>query len=151
MSAPMSPKQAMAAVRGVYAELAARPPARACTGVADCCRFRLTGRTPYLTLGEALVAAAAWRAAGRAGLLPAVDGACPFLGGSGRCQIYEGRPFGCRTHFCAAAGGPYPRHEVRAWIQTLEQIDHQLGGHGGVNLPTAVAQAMTVVTRKNRN
>ena len=147
----MSPNEAMEAVRGVYAELAAQPLARACTGLADCCRFRLTGRTPYLTLGEGLVAAVAWRAAGRTAVLPTADGACPFLGGSGRCQIYGGRPFGCRTHFCAAAGGPYPRPNVRPWIQRLEQIDHQLGGSGGVNLPAAVAQATTAVARKNRN
>lgn len=27
---------------------------RSCTGVADCCRFRLTGETPHVTLGEAV-------------------------------------------------------------------------------------------------
>ena len=29
---------------------------RSCTGVADCCRFRLTGETPHVTLGEAWMA-----------------------------------------------------------------------------------------------
>lgn len=35
---------------------------RSCTGVADCCRFRLTGETPHVTLGEAWMAWKAWRA-----------------------------------------------------------------------------------------
>ncbi|MFR1412077.1 MAG: hypothetical protein ACLSUW_07085 [Akkermansia sp.] len=34
---------------------------RFCTGAADCCRFRLTGETPHVTLGEAWVAWKAWR------------------------------------------------------------------------------------------
>jgi hypothetical protein len=130
-------------VREIYAELARRPIRRNCSGVADCCRFRLTGKTPYLTLGEAMVAAAAWRAAGRSAVKPAPDGSCPFLGPDGRCRIYDGRPFGCRTHFCEAAGGPLARGDVRDLIQRLEDIDHRLGGHGAVNLPTAVQAAMT--------
>lgn len=146
----MSPQQAIHEVRAVYADLARRPLQRACTALADCCRFRLTGRTPFLTRGEALAAAAAWRAAGRTGLTPPVDGTCPLLGANGRCQIYDGRPFGCRTHFCAAAGGPYPRGEVRDLIQRLEAIDRQLGGTGGVNLPAAVAQALPALARTRR-
>lgn len=140
----------LAAVREIYAELAQRPISRACTGIAQCCRFRLNGRTPFLTKGEALVAAHAWRAAGRKEVSPSSDGSCPFLGKNGRCQIYEGRPFGCRTHFCDAAGGPYARHEVRDLIQRLETIDRQLGGNGGVNLPAAVAAAMEGGKRKPR-
>lgn len=141
---------AMAAVRAIYADLAARPVARSCTGIAQCCRFKLNGRTPFLTKGEALVAAHAWRAAGRKSVEPAADGSCPFLGRNGRCQIYEGRPFGCRTHFCEAAGGPYARHEVRDLIQRLEAIDRGLGGSGGVNLPFAVAAAMEELPAKRR-
>lgn len=60
-------------------------------------------KTPYLTLGEAMVAAA-WRAAGRSSVKPP-DGSCPFLGPDGKCRIYDGRPFGYWTHFCEAAGG----------------------------------------------
>ena len=52
----------------------------------------------------------ALRATGRTKLPPEVDGACPMLEHhSGRCLIYADRPFGCRTHFCAAAGGPLAR------------------------------------------
>ena len=140
----------LAEVRAVYAELAARPIERNCTGLARCCAFRANGRTPFLTKGEALVAAQAWRAAGRKEVVIPADGSCPFLGRNGRCQIYEGRPFGCRTHFCEAAGGPYARGEVRDLIQRLEAIDHRLGGKGGVNLPSAVAHAMNELPSKGR-
>jgi Fe-S-cluster containining protein len=144
-------EQEIQEVKAVYAELAARPVERNCTGIAQCCSFRANGRTPFLTLGEALVAARAWRAAGRKEIVLPADGSCPFLGRNGRCQIYEGRPFGCRTHFCEAAGGPYARGEVRDLIQRLEAIDHRLGGEGGVNLPAAVTRAMADLgTRKRR-
>jgi len=128
-------------VRAVYDELASRPVERDCTGRAECCRFKLTGRTPFLTRGEALVAAQAVRASGKKRLPPAPDGACPLLEGA-RCRIYEGRPFGCRTHFCRAAGGPYARGEVRDLIQRLDDIDREFGGSGGVNLPGALQWAL---------
>jgi hypothetical protein len=140
---------AAAEVRAIYREWEARPLERNCTGRGDCCRFQLTGRTPFLTKGEALVAALAWRAAGRTRVPETADGACPFLK-AGRCQIYEGRPFGCRTHFCEAAGGPAARKDVRDLIQRLEAIDARLGGNGGVNLPGAVAAAMEGPGKKPR-
>lgn len=141
------PREIASEVRDIYREWEARPLERACTGRGDCCRFRLTGRTPFLTKGEALVAALAWRAAGRTGVPDTADGACPFLKNN-RCQIYEGRPFGCRTHFCDAAGGPAARKDVRDLIQRLEAIDARLGGCGGVNLPAAVATAMGQLARR---
>ena len=134
---------AIRAVMEIYAEWEKRPLQRNCTGIADCCRFKLVGHTPYLTKGEALVAAKAWRAAGRKEVVVPPDGSCPFLHPhTGKCRIYQGRPFGCRTHFCDAAGGPAARNEVRDLIRRLEEIDHRLGGNGGVNLPTAVSAAM---------
>ncbi len=136
-------------VRAIYKEWEQRPLERSCTGRGDCCRFQLTGRTPFLTKGEALVAAQAWRAAGRTSVPESPDGACPFLK-AGRCQIYNGRPFGCRTHFCEAAGGPASRKEVRDLIQRLEEIDLRLGGNGGVNLPAAVGAAMAEQGRRKR-
>ena len=48
------------------------------------------------------------------------------------------------------AGGPATRKEVRDLIQRLEDIDHRLGGSGGVNLPSAVAAAMGPAPRKRR-
>ncbi len=133
-------------VRDIYAEWQRRPLTRNCTGLADCCRFRHTGRTPYFTRGEAWVAARAWRAAGRKEVVASADGSCPFLHpSSGKCRIYDGRPFGCRTHFCAAAGGPATRGEVRDLIQRLEAIDVRLGGSGSANFVTAVKEAMAWV------
>ncbi len=110
-------------VRAVYDALAHRPVTRACELRTECCHFKLTGRTPFLTKGEALVAARALRATGRKTLPDRADGACPLLAEeTGRCLIYNDRPFGCRTHFCKAAGGPYHRSEVADLIQTLEKI-----------------------------
>ena len=137
-------------VREIYAEWERRPLERHCVGIADCCRFKLTGRMPYLTRGEALVAARSWRAAGRKDFVDPADGSCPFLHPeTGKCRIYDGRPFGCRTHFCAAAGGPAVRNDVRGMIQRLEAIDTRLGGSGGINLPTAVREAQGWNARPN--
>jgi Fe-S-cluster containining protein len=71
-----------------------------------------------------------------------IDGICPLLGDDGRCIIYADRPFGCRTHFCAAAGGPYARREVSDLIHRLEDIDRQLGGDGSRPLSAAVQDAL---------
>jgi Fe-S-cluster containining protein len=133
----------VAQVREIYAELAVRPIERNCTRLQECCHFKLTGRTPYLTRGEAIVAAKAYRASGRKELAESSDGVCPMLDlRTGNCVIYRDRPFGCRTHFCAAAGGPYTRREVADLIQRLEVIDASLGGHGASALPHAVAREL---------
>lgn len=132
----------LAQVREVYARLAQRPVERNCIGRTDCCRFRLTGQTPFLTRGEALVARHAARAVGKKKLPVPADGSCPMLGPDGRCTIYESRPFACRTHFCEAAGGPYSRREVRDLIHELEAIDQRLGGSGGMGLPAAMKWAV---------
>jgi Fe-S-cluster containining protein len=138
-----SPSAALAEVRAVYRDLAARPIERNCELRTQCCHFKLTGKTPYLTRGEALLAARAWKATGRKALPPRDDGACPMLDPqTSRCLIYEDRPFGCRTHFCAAAGGPYARREVIDLIRRLEQIDEQLGGDGPRALAAAVSSEL---------
>lgn len=136
---PVPHAEELAAVKKIYADLAARPIARNCTGISECCRFKLTGRTPFITKGEALVAWQGIKASGRKTLPESVDGACPLLKENGRCMIYEHRPFGCRTHFCKAAGGSYKREEVRDLIQQLEAIDLKLRGEGAINLPSALA------------
>ena len=133
----------LAEVRLVYADLAARPDARQCPRPSECCQFKRTGLTPYLTKGEALVAARAWRASGRKKLPPDIGGACPMLEPvTGKCTIYADRPFGCRTHFCAPAGGQLPRRDVIDLIQRLETVDARLGGDGSRRLPGAVAAAL---------
>ncbi|MFY8216221.1 MAG: YkgJ family cysteine cluster protein [Chthoniobacterales bacterium] len=131
---------AEAVVRDIYRELATRPISRSCTMRTECCQFLLTGKTPHLTRGEALVARRGLRAAGRTSVARRDDGACPMLDpATSRCRIYEARPFGCRTHFCQAAGGPYARRDVIDLIRRLEEVDAQLGGEGAQALPTALA------------
>ena len=61
-----------------------------------------------------------------------------MLDPQGRCLIYDARPFGCRTHFCAAAGGPFARRDVLDLIRRLEDVDAFLGGDGVHPLPAAV-------------
>lgn len=137
-------QSAVAEVSQVYHELDQRPVLRNCTRLTECCHFKLTGRTPYLTKGEAVVAARAFRATGRKSLPKNPDGICPMLHQqSGACLIYNDRPFGCRTHFCSAAGGPVPRREVVDLIRRLEKIDVDLGGKGPRILQNAVAEALT--------
>ena len=133
----------LAEVRAVYQELAKRPVQRNCIARTECCQFQLTGLTPHLTKGEALLAAKAFRATGRKELPESDDGVCPMLKrATGRCMIYADRPFGCRTHFCEAAGGPYSRKEVLDLIRRLEDLDVQLKGDGPRKIQSAVASAL---------
>lgn len=136
-------QHALAEVRAVYAELAKRPLERSCQARTECCQFRLTGLTPQLTKGEAFVAAKGFRATGRKEMIEPLAGACPFLKHeTGRCLIYADRPFGCRTHFCEAAGGPYARKEVLDLIRRLEEVDRRLGGDGPRKIQAAVLAAL---------
>ena len=130
-------------IRAIYSELDSRPLARQCQLRTHCCHFRLTGKTPLLTLGEAQYAAYGVRASGRKVVKTHADGACPLLGKDGRCGIYDQRPFGCRTHFCQAAGGMYPRRRVADLIQRLEALDERLGGVGSRPLESAVLDNLT--------
>jgi hypothetical protein len=137
----IDPAAALAEVRAVYAELEARPVERTCIRRTECCKFKLTGSTPLVTKGEALLAARALRASGRKKLPAPVDtvaGSCPMLDPRGKCIIYKDRPFGCRTHFCDAAGGPYSRREVLDLIRRLEHVDALLAGDGSHSLERAV-------------
>ena len=141
------------AIRAIYLELDQRPVQRDCVRRTECCQFKLTGRTPMLTAGEALVVAAALRASGRRSLPESGDaatGRCPLLNPAGKCIVYEARPFGCRTHFCAAAGGPYSRNEVRDLVRRLEEIDAALGGDGPHALPMAVESALEKIQHPPR-
>ena len=63
----------------------------------------------------------------------------------GRCLIYADRPFGCRTHFCAAAGGPYARSQVLDLIRRLEVVDQRLGGDGPRKIESALAAALAEI------
>lgn len=136
-------RTALAEVRQIYSDLAKQNIQRNCIRRTECCQFKLTGRVPYLTKGEALVAAKAFRASGRKFLPEKADGSCPMLQPeTGHCLIYEHRPFGCRTHFCTAAGGPIARREVLDLIRRLEDVDHALSGNGARPLQDLVAAAL---------
>src|SRR5947207_4449528 len=140
---PEKLQSALAEVRQVYIDLAQEPIQRNCLRKTECCHVKLTGRTPYLTKGEAVVAARAFRATGRKLLSKNTDGMCPMLHEqSGDCLIYHDRPFGCRTHFCAAAGGPVARREVLDLIRRLEDVDLALNGNGPRTLQNALAEAL---------
>jgi uncharacterized protein len=140
---PQKLQAALTEVRQVYVDLAQRPIERNCTRRTECCHFKLTGRTPYLTKGEAIVAAKALRATGRKSLPENTDGSCPMLQKeTGNCLIYEDRPFGCRTHFCAGAGGPIARREVLDLIRRLEDVDLALNGNGSRPFQTTVADLL---------
>ena len=142
-SFPQKLQAALAEVGQVYVDLARRPIERNCVRRTECCHFKLTGRTPYLTKGEAIVAAKAFRATGRKSLPENADGSCPMLQQeTGNCLIYEDRPFGCRTHFCAAAGGPVARRDVLDLIRRLEDVDLALNGNGPRALQSAVVDAL---------
>lgn len=129
-------------IKAIYAEVERRSLARDCQLRSGCCHFRQTGRTPLLTLGEALYLAKGIRASGRTQLKAHPDGACPLLDSTGRCSVYAHRPFGCRTHFCAAAGGMYPRKHLVDLIQRLDAIDEKLGGVGSRPLEGAAMDAL---------
>jgi Fe-S-cluster containining protein len=127
----VTPSQAITALQEVYQALEQRPPQRDCRLRSECCHFRLTGKTPLVTQVETLYAVRGVKSSGRKKLIPHPNGACPCLGKDQRCTIYNYRPFGCRTHFCAAAGGPYSRKEVQDLVQRLESLDEALGYHEG--------------------
>lgn len=124
---------------------------RDCQSRTTCCQFLLTGKTPMLTAGEALVAAKAVRASGRKLLPPSRDhlsGRCPLLGKDDRCTIYASRPFGCRTHFCSPAGGPMPRRSLQDLIHRLEAVAESLGDTDPRPLEPAIKSALDAAQQR---
>lgn len=77
-----------------------------CEGTADCCRFGVTGREPYLTEAEWALIRAEVARQGRRVPSPRADQVCPFLTDGARCSIYQVRPLGCRTFHCHRGEGP---------------------------------------------
>ncbi len=141
-------EEGIAKIRAIYQDLESRPVSRDCIRRTECCQFHLTGSTPLLTLGEGLLLAKALRGLGRKKLDSLENGICPLLDmNKGRCLAYDDRPFGCRTHFCREAGGPYARKEVLDLIRRLEAIDTELGGDGPHGIGIALAKAIREMSR----
>jgi uncharacterized protein len=148
---PLDERAAFDQLRQVYADLEARALPRNCELLTGCCHFRLTGRQPSVTRVEAMYAAKGVRASGKKTLPTHADGACPLMAPTGKCTIYEHRPFGCRSHFCEAAGGMYPRKHVADLIRTMESIDEQMGHREGARpFEGAVADALTPAPKPRR-
>ena len=138
-------------VRAVYADLAKRPVQRDCIRRTECCQFKLTGVMPLVTKGEVALMVKALRTAGRTELpKPKIEGACPMLQANGKCLTYEARPFGCRTHFCEAAGGPYSRKEVLDLIRRLESVDTELQGEGPHKLDIGLKRMLREIKEGRR-
>ncbi len=141
-------------VRAVYESLNDQTlPERSCISRTTCCQFRLTGKTPMLTFGEAIYAAKGVRASGRTSLpesRDAVAGRCPLLNELGQCTIYEFRPLGCRTHFCKAAGGPYPRTLVRDQIRALETLAEEFQQTDPRPIAEAVEDGLRRLAKRRR-
>ncbi|MCB1225112.1 MAG: YkgJ family cysteine cluster protein [Verrucomicrobiales bacterium] len=141
-----------AELRSIYAALDARVAGleRNCQARTRCCRFQITGEHPLVTRAEARYMLKGVRASGRRAVSIRSDGACPLLKDDGRCSIYAFRPFGCRSHFCAAAGGMVARREIADLIQRLTALDEKEGGDGPRSLPEAVAAGEREATSRRR-
>ncbi len=105
-----------------------------CPKTTDCCHFEPTGQQPYVTSIEVLAVRRAVErnrttlekviAAAHGGKDRVAPGQCPLLDASGRCSVYEARPLGCRTFFCARAiAGQRVRHkDIQALVHRIEEI-----------------------------
>jgi Fe-S-cluster containining protein len=100
-----------------------------CPRSTRCCRFRETGKVPYLWPIEAERIRRA--VARRGGKLPYGGGPeqCPLLARDGACSVYDDRPFGCRTFFCGDATLPFGRRraEVDEQARRLRDLSYALG------------------------
>lgn len=145
MAAPSraAPPALLEGLAAIYREADALLAGWSCANSAECCRFGITGKTPYVTSLEVAGLQVALRAAGRrveglqsAAGRPPAEGACPFLGPQLRCTVYQARPLGCRTFYChrAEAGGRRVPHATwRELVRRLEDLarQHQKGGELG--------------------
>ena len=138
LARPVIDQDPLATLRVLYEETDQALAGWTCEASADCCHFARTGREPYVwPLEWKLVERAlAGRGLKARRVLPIVQGdrACALLDESGRCTVYEARPFGCRTYFCERARGPErrpPRErlaELGRRLSSLAERDDPRGG-----------------------
>ncbi len=97
-----------------------------CPASGECCQLAVTKRQPWLWPSEWKVLLAALAQEKRPLPPPRKDGGCPFLDEGGkRCTVYESRPFGCRTFFCARITGPakVPSASTHALLDRLAALN----------------------------
>jgi uncharacterized protein len=121
-----------ATLQALYLEVDAIASHIGCESTAECCKFGMTGREPYVTPPELELVLEALRKSGKnlqkpKGVkkrLSVVDAEkrCPLLGAEDRCMIYASRPLGCRTFFCGRATGALPRKDTQQWVRALTAI-----------------------------
>ncbi len=145
------PRDLVAALHDLYAQVDTLLAGTSCDASTECCRFGVTGREPYVTKLELEALQRALRARGglpRRRALPLLGHAedtdarrCPLLGAEGRCLVYAARPFGCRTFFCARARGPgggptkAPRAEIGALLRALGELAERFDPRDGRGAP----------------
>lgn len=149
---PPSASDSDAELQAVYDGLGALFQGSSCPRSTRCCRFRRTGRTPYLWPIEARRVLAG--VARRGGRLPmsGESGDCPLLLADGGCSVYADRPFGCRTFFCDDAMLPAGtrRREVDVLAKRLRTLSEQLGERELVPLTTWLEQSFDREGRRVR-
>lgn len=150
-SASMPPEPA-AELDTIYRELDALFASSSCPRSTRCCKFKQTGRTPYVSPPEIeRVLKAIDRRGGR---LPkdTTEGDCPLLLPTGGCSIYADRPFGCRTYFCDDATLPEGnrRPEVERLAQRLRTLSERSGKSDLVPLTTHLRAGFDKTGRRLR-
>jgi hypothetical protein len=140
-------------LEGVFAELGALYSDATCPRSTRCCRFKQTGRVPYVwpVEGRRVLAGIARRG----GRLPmqGAPGDCPLILADGGCSVYADRPFGCRTFFCDDATLPHGnrRREVDVLAKRLRTASEGLGERELVPLTTILEQAFDREGRRKKN
>jgi uncharacterized protein len=140
----------LAELAWLYGEIVAATAAISCDDSADCCDFGETGREPYLTPLEwqflmqdasfqrvasslrarAGEANASGRAHARKPLPVIADNTarvtpCPLLSAEGRCQVYQARPYGCRTYYCSRASERIDRKALAQFTQKIAELNER--------------------------
>lgn len=119
-------RRAVTETRAILVKASAAWAAHGCPGTAECCQLAVTRRPPWLWPSEWKLLEARLARDRRPLPPPRADGACPFLDAAGtRCTVYEDRPLGCRTFFCARITGPakLPADETNALLDRLRALN----------------------------
>lgn len=136
----------------VFGELSALFASATCPRSTRCCRFRKTGRVPYVWPVEARRVLDA--VARRGGRLPrgGEAGDCPLLKSDGGCSVYDDRPFGCRTYFCDDATLPEgnPRREIDRLAKRLRAMSEGKGDRELLPLTTWLEREFDKDGRRRR-